>query len=88
MRKVYDLTVKVRDYQDRQGQTKAEWLSIGAVLENDKGMFAMLKPHVNLAALPRRDGGDVLVSMFEPRDRDNQQRQRAGYTDLDDDIPY
>jgi hypothetical protein len=95
MRKVYDMVVKARTYRDAQGQERAEWLNIGSVMEGDNGMFAMLKPHINLAGIPRAEGKDVLASFFEPNSDRQQgggrQEQRGGgrgNVDLDDSIPF
>lgn len=76
MHKKFDMAVVTGEYQSG-GQTKKRWMNIGVVMENDKGMFALIDPVVNLAALPRQDGKDrVMVSFFEPKD--DSQRAPAG----------
>lgn len=79
-RKTHDLAVKVREYQDREGATKAQWQNIGALMESDDGKpFLMLEAWVNLAALPRREGASsVLVSCFEPREQNATQSSGNG----------
>jgi hypothetical protein len=85
-KKTHDLAVKVREYTDREGNQKAQWQNIGALMDDEKGgMFILLEAWVNLAAFPRREGSSaVLVSCFEPREQDGQQQRtptpRAGAT--------
>lgn len=78
MSKRYDLAVKVREYQDRDGNTKAEWKNVGAVIDTKNGgMCILLDRTFNPAGLPDPDGrGNVLISMFEPRD-DNARRDEG-----------
>lgn len=102
-RKTHDLAVVTREYQNNQGETKKQWLTIGARIEYDDGGASLLiDRHINLAGLP--GDGPVRVSMFEPRPRDGQQsapapQQARNYTqqpaqapagggDFNDDIPY
>jgi len=98
MAKTHDLVVKLGEYTDRHGQTKAKWLNIGAVFDGQYGPFIVLEPHINLAALPRKDGGGVMVSMFDKREDAPQGSRGApperdpgplkGGSDFDDDIPF
>jgi len=97
MHKTYDLAVKSGSYT-QNGETKNRYENIGSVMEGDKGPFIMLKRHINLAAFPFKEGGDaVLVSMFEPKDRDSnfsngsqrrEEPRRRSAADLDDDVPF
>ena len=79
-RKKYDLAVKVGEYTDSSGQTKARYQNIGAVLEKDDGgKFIMIARWFNPAGLPDfngKSGESVLVSMFEPK-QVNQQSQSS-----------
>lgn len=96
-RKKYDLAVKVGEYTDSNGQTKARYQNIGAVLEKeDGGKFLMLARWFNPAGVPDfngKGGESVLVSMFEPKNG-NQQTQSSPPPDpptvknYDDDIPF
>ena len=78
MRKIYDLAIKTREYTDRNGNNKANWENVGAVMENDKGArFMFIKKTFNPAGVPvlgnsRADSDSVLVAMFEPRDNNNR----------------
>lgn len=68
MGKKFDVAVVTGEYQSG-GQTKKRWMNIGVVMENDKGMYLLLDPVINLAAIPRGEGKDrVMASFFEPRD--------------------
>lgn len=77
MRKLYDLAVKTREYTDNNGNNKASWENIGSVMENDKGtQFMFIKKTFNPAGVPvvgnaRADSDSILVSMFEPKDNNN-----------------
>lgn len=74
-KKLYDLTVKTGEYIDREGNTKANWLTIGALMEgNDGNMFAMIERTFNPAGVPFKEGSrSILVSCFEPREQDGRQ---------------
>lgn len=95
-KKTHDLAVVVREYTDRNGETKKQWLTIGARLEYDDGGSSLLiDRHINLAGLPGE--GSVRVSLFEPRPREGQPAApipTAGpaaapaAAPFDDDIPF
>lgn len=71
MRKVYDLCVKVGSYTDRQGNLKAKWQNIGAVMTgNDKSSFILLDRTFNPAGVPI-DGDNterILINLFKPKE--------------------
>ena len=79
--KLYDLAVKVGEYQDRQGQTKGRWQNVGAVMKGqDGGKFIMLARWFNPAGVPDfsgKGGESILLSMFEPKGQDGEQRSPA-----------
>ena len=98
-RKTHDLAVVTREYQNNQGETKKQWLTIGARIEYDDGGASLLiERWFNPAGMP--GDGAVRISMFEPKSRDAQQsppQQARNYTnqktgapevDLNDDIPF
>lgn len=101
-RKIYDLAVKVGEYTDRDGNKKGRYMNVGAVLEKDDGgRFMMLERTFNPAGAPNPDGRTtVLLSMFEPRDREDtgggggqrqqpaQQQQRPQRQAPVDDVPF
>ena len=75
-RKLYDLAVKTGEYTNRNGETRASWANIGAVMQaNDGGKFILLDRTFNIAGVPNPENrSNVLVSMFEPKD--NQQSSK------------
>ena len=101
-KKLYDLAVKTGTYTNKNGEDKGRWLNVGAVMLSDDGSkFIMLQRTFNPAGVPDlsgRGGESVLLSMFEPKDKDSQpqdQVSRGNNTrtaksveDLDDDIPF
>lgn len=80
--KLFDLVVKVGEYQNQQGETKARYENIGTVMQGDNGMFAIMKRTFNPAGVPNPDGKDsIIVSMFEQQNnqQQNQGMQQGGY---------
>lgn len=74
--KLYDLVVKVGEYQNQQGETKARYENIGSVMQGDNGQFAIMKRTFNPAGVPNPDGKDsIIVSMFEPQNNQQGQQQ-------------
>jgi hypothetical protein len=90
-----DLAVVIDTYTDRNGAEKKKWLTIGQVHSSKEGReYITLEPHINLAAIPRKDGDSrVYVSMFELKARDGapaapaQSAKPAPAMD-DSDIPF
>ena len=76
-RKVKDLAVKTREYTDKEGNRKANWVNIGAVMENDEGgQFMFLDRWVNLAGIPdfkNANSTSILVTMFDVNKQNNYQ---------------
>lgn len=73
--KTHDIVAKVGEYTDRQGNTKARYENVGALMQSDNGPFIMMKRTFNLAGLPQDGRDNALLSCFEPRD-DQQQGTR------------
>lgn len=68
-RHVYDLVAANGEYQDKSGNTKKKWVTVGRAFENDKGMFLVIDAHINFAAFPRDSAGSgVMISCFQPKD--------------------
>lgn len=70
-RKVYDLAVKIGQYQAKDGATKNRYQNVGAAMQNDDGgMFLMLAKWFNPAGVQdTKSTESVLISMFEPREK-------------------
>ena len=88
-RKLYDLAVKVSEYQDQQGNKKGRWQNVGAVMQGDDGgKFIMLAKWFNPAGVPNPDNRDnVLISIFELKDQDGQRSSGGGATPLNNEGP-
>lgn len=99
-KKIYDLAVKTGSYTNSMGETKNRWLNVGAVMQaDDGGKFIMLQKTFNPAGVQDERGGEsILLSMFEPKQRDQQPSQAAmaheaqkpgtAASDVDDDVPF
>ncbi len=74
MAKLYDLACKVGSYTNRNGEEKARWQNIGAVLETkDGGKVILIDRTFNPAGVPVEPGRDqIMVSMFKPKEQDGQ----------------
>jgi hypothetical protein len=89
MKKLYDLTVKVGEYE-KNGETKSRYENIGSLMENDKGgMFIFQKKIFNPAGVPSREGSsDIIISLFKPRDTGYAPPADAVAPVNTDDIPF
>lgn len=94
--KAYDICVVSGVYFDNNGQKKNRYRNIGSVIvKDDGGKFLLLDPMVNLAAVQREEGRDmVIASLFPPKTAEQhpqaaqaqQYQQPQGMPD--DDIPF
>tara|TARA_R110000822_G_C15078267_1_gene469356 strand:- start:85 stop:366 length:282 start_codon:yes stop_codon:yes gene_type:complete len=93
MGKIYDLVVKVGEYQ-KDGQTKAKNKNIGIVMQNDKGMYIIMDRTFNPAGVPNPDNKESLfISMYEAKSdtataKHTVDKGNAAQEDLDDEIPF
>jgi len=77
-KKLYTLSVKVRDITLPNGEIKKKYLPIGMMLEGARGPYIILDRTFNPAGVQNPDNKTgVVVSMFEEQDENRQ-------TDLDD----
>lgn len=86
-RKLYDIAAKTGEYT-KNGETKARWQTVGTVLETDRGMMLLLDRTFNPAGMPMSDRGDpsqVMLSLFEPKQQQPQQRRDAPERGVDRD---
>jgi hypothetical protein len=88
-----NLVVKNGSYSTRDGQTKHRYLTIGQLhAGNDGNDYITLDSHINLAAIPRKDGDTrVMVSLYDPKPRDGEAPKKAAPAEDDgfgDDIPF
>jgi len=84
-RKKYDAAVKVGEYKDQEGNMKARWLNVGAVIQTEHGHVLLLDRTFNPAGLPDPENrGNVLISLFAPRER----VQGDDRPFVNDDVPF
>lgn len=77
MAKQYDLSVKVGEYTDRDGNTKSRYQNVGVVMDGANGPYILLNRTFNPAGVPgQADRESIIISMFTPRD-ENQQAQAS-----------
>lgn len=68
-----ELSVVQETYTDRNGEQKKKWLNIGQLHEHEGREYIVMYPHINLAALPRKEGDSRLfVSLFDPKPKDGE----------------
>lgn len=83
------LVAKIGEYE-KDGQTKGRYLTIGVILSNDNGEYALLDPCVNLAGAlqqqnmtnhksGRKTGDKLMVSIFDDDNRQQGGNQGGGY---------
>jgi len=84
MSKTHDLVVKTGEYE-QNGETKARWQNVGAVIKTEKGAMLLLERWFNPAGIvDNADSDSVLVRMM-PVDRD---RKPAPAAPAFDDTPF
>ena len=72
MRKVYDMCVKVSEYQDNYNKTRARWRNVSSIMEDDKGgRFILLDKFFNFAQIDTQGRENILISLFEPKSDNN-----------------
>lgn len=65
--RVFDVAVKVGEYEDAEGKTKGRYENVGVVLDSGDGEYMLLKKIFNPAGV-NSDGDRVVLSFFEPKD--------------------
>ena len=99
-RKIKNLSVKTREYKDRDGNSKANWVNIGVIMENDQGkQFMLLDKWINFAGIPdfsgKENSSSVMVSIFDvdndyqaPRTEPSPRSDSPSYKGNDNDLPF
>lgn len=101
MAKIKDLWVVTGTYE-KNGETKKQWKTVGALMENDKGQFIMLDRTFNPAGVHVEDGrGSIMISLFDPKEQgeakqtahnaakaDGYAPKQARADGFDQDIPF
>ncbi len=77
-KKVKDLAVKTGSYTVN-GETKGRYKNVGSMMKSDDGSyFLLLDKTFNPAGVPGDpDRDNILISVFDLREADGQQAQRA-----------
>lgn len=72
MKKLKDLSVVVRTYNNSRGEKKNVYQNVGAIFAYDDGnLFIALERWFNPAGIPHQDGRSTIVlNAFEPREPD------------------
>lgn len=96
-----ELTAKVGEFTNNNGETKGRYVRIGVLLSNQNGEYMLLDPTVDLAGVlslqnqhahanGKKISDRVMVSVFDKdRQQNNQQRGApAGGGSFDDEIPF
>lgn len=75
MTKKYDVVARVGSYTDSSGQEKGRFENVGAVIINQNGGFnLLLKKTFNPAGLAEPDKECILLSLFEPKQQEQNQQ--------------
>ena len=85
------MVVTTGSYTNNQGETKKRYENVGAVMKGDNGSFIFLKKTFNPAGIETEAGREsIIISLFEPKQRDQQQAPQnpPQGQDFDDDIPF
>ena len=70
MPKLGDICIKNGTYE-KDGETKNRYVNVGAIMENDNGMYVLLDPTINLAAFERDGKSSVIASVFKKEQNSN-----------------
>jgi hypothetical protein len=88
------LVVKTGTYTTKDGEEKTRWMNVGALMKNDNGLFILMDPVINLAALKEAGNDRVLISCFDP-DQGGQKQEGGGNKSSkpvdkpqEDDLPF
>jgi len=67
--KIYDVTVKVRSYTDRDGKEKGVWQNVGSIWKGDDGgVWLSLARWFNPAGVANPEHrAEVTLSLFKPK---------------------
>lgn len=78
MAKKYDLVVKVGEYTDREGNTKARFKNVGVVMDGQNGPYILLERTFNPAGVSGQDGREsIIISMYEPREEGGREQSNG-----------
>ena len=86
-KKIKDAVVVVGEYQNRQGETKKQFRTVGSLIQfDDGGTQLVLDKSFNPAGVP---GDACRISFYDPKPFGQQQTQAAAPAEyVEDDIPF
>lgn len=93
-KKLYDLAVATREYEDVHGNKKAVWQNVGAQFENDSGQpYILFEPWFNPAGIERKNGSSrLLINMFAPKNKSSNNaaefQDNSASQEYNPDIPF
>ena len=94
--KLYDITVNINKYTDREGKTKYRSVNVGTMWQGEYGPFMRINRSFNPAGVPCKPEDDsILCNLWEPRPRDGRSATEAPARDpapakpeFDSDVPF
>lgn len=68
-KKLYDVVAKTREWIDKNGEKKGNWVNVGSIWKNDEGEpWLVLNRYFNPAGIPHDPERDTIsLSLFKPR---------------------
>ena len=79
--KKYDMAVVTGSYKDRNGNSKNQYETIGAVFNGERGPYAILKKTFNPAGIVS-EKDSIIISFFEPKPRQSSGDSSVGESDV------
>lgn len=85
MKKIYDAVCTVGEYTNSKGEKKPKYITVGAVLESDKGMS------LKLESMPV--GFNGWINFYQPKPKEEKEQRekqsaKSSFSNMDDDIPF
>jgi DNA-directed RNA polymerase specialized sigma54-like protein len=92
MKKLYDLSVRIGEYQ-KDGETKGKYLNVGCIMEKDDGgRFILLNRTFNPAGVQNPENREsLIISMFKKKSEDEKPESVNMNSDnpfSDDEVPF
>lgn len=74
-KKIYEVVAKTREWTDKNGEKKGNWLNVGSIWKNDEGdPWLVLNRHFNPAGMPFDPARDTIsLSLFKPKPQEPTQ---------------
>ncbi|HET8685650.1 MAG TPA: hypothetical protein VFM18_03165 [Methanosarcina sp.] len=79
MKKIYDVVATVGEYKNKNGETKKRYMTIGSVIEGDKGLS------IKIESVPL--GWSGWAGLYEPKEQQKTEKVSTG-DNFDSDVPF